>query len=87
MQAIPEIGDLRKNRALTERSNIDAFVGAFFVDLFINMISIEQARKKLGKTGTKMNDKQIELFKNNLYALIGQILDNNIEKIKLCKRQ
>ena len=47
------------------------------MDLNTNIISIEEARKKLGKTGIKMTDKQIELLKNNLYALIGQILDNN----------
>lgn len=50
------------------------------------MLTVQECRIKLGDTGKNMNDKEIEKLRNNLYSLINQIIDNNLEKIKLCKK-
>ncbi len=41
------------------------------------MLSIEECREKLGKIGKEMADSEIEKLRNQLYALIDQLLDNN----------
>lgn len=51
------------------------------------MISVQQSKKLLGKTGEKMIDKEIEKIRNILYSVISQIIDNNLEKIQQCKKQ
>lgn len=51
------------------------------------MISTAIARKKLGLTAKKMTDQEIDKLLKNLYSLISQIIDNNLDKIKLCKKQ
>ena len=51
------------------------------------MITIEKARKILGETGKEMADKEIEKLRNQLYSLINQILDNNLDLLKPCKKQ
>ncbi len=51
------------------------------------MLSIEEYREKLGETGKNMSDEEVETQKNNLYALISRILDNNVSLLELCKKQ
>lgn len=51
------------------------------------MISIKLAREKLGESGKNMTDQEIEKLLNNLYALIGMIIDNNISSFKPCKKR
>jgi len=50
------------------------------------MLTVKQAKVLLGKTGKLMTDKEIEKLLNNLYALIGKIIDNNINSFQTCKK-
>jgi len=53
----------------------------------MNTLDLKKARRKLGKTGEQMTDSEIVRLYDSLYAFINQILDNNIEPIKLCKKR
>ena len=50
------------------------------------MISIKNVRQILGESGESMADSELEKLRNLLYQLIGQLIDNNLEKI-VCKKQ
>jgi len=52
-----------------------------------DMITIEQAKKILGKTGKKLTDKEIEKLYYGLNSIINQIIDNNFSQLNLCKKQ
>lgn len=57
---------------------------ALFLYPLFSMLTIKQARVILGKTGKFLSDKEIEKLLNNLYALIGRVIDNNL--VDLCKK-
>lgn len=52
------------------------------------MLSTEECRVKLGQTSQQMSDSEVEKLRNELYALISQLLDNHTDKtVSLCKKQ
>ena len=46
------------------------------------MLTVDQARKILGKTAENMTDEEIEKLKSQLYQLVSQVVDNNLDQIK-----
>lgn len=50
-------------------------------------ISVLDARELLGETGKSMTNKEIASLNNRLFALVSQIVDNNITLFQSCKKQ
>ena len=52
------------------------------------MLTIEECKHILSTTGTSMTDEEIEKLRNQLYALVSQLLDNHLDNtVPVCKKQ
>ena len=47
-------------------------------------ISIEKCREILGEDGTLMSDQQLECFRDALYTVVDNVLDNFLETSNVC---
>ena len=50
----------------------------------IERLSVEKCREILGEDGKLMSDKQIEDFRDAVYTVVDNVLDNYLELSSVC---